>query len=63
MDIAEAERQVAAILQQLEADNDVVVKSIDLSTIEITAVGDSRRELQQRVIIEIERLPGNNWAT
>jgi hypothetical protein len=28
---------------------------------EITAFGDSRRQMQRRVVIELEKTPGSNW--
>lgn len=63
MRISEAERKIAAILAQLETEGGVVVRSIRLDTIETTTFGDDRKQFQQLVDIEVERLPGNNWAT
>lgn len=63
MRIWEAERKIAAILAQLETEGGVVVRSIRLDTIETTTFGDDRKQFQQLVDIEVERLPGNNWAT
>ncbi|WP_289105845.1 hypothetical protein [uncultured Halomonas sp.] len=63
MDIQEAQKTIAATLKQLEIDSDVVVRGISLHTIEVTAFGDDKRRFQQSVVIETERLPGNNWET
>lgn len=62
MTITEAEKKIAAILKQLEIDSGSVVKSISLDTIEMTNLGDVRPQMMQRVLIELERAPGNRWV-
>lgn len=59
--ISLAERQIAKILAQLETDTDAIVKGLGVEDQEITSFGDSRRQMQRRVVIELEKTPGSNW--
>jgi hypothetical protein len=56
-----AERQIAQILATLETQTDSIVKELSIQDMEITAFGDSRRQMQRRVVIELEKTPGSNW--
>jgi len=56
-----AECEIAEILAQLERDTGSIVTDIDIKSIEVTSMQDDRRMLQQRVVIELERLPGTCW--
>jgi hypothetical protein len=59
--ISLAERQIAQILATLETQTDSIVKELSIQDMEITAFGDSRRQMQRRVVIELEKTPGSNW--
>ena len=59
--ITVAEREIAAILGQLERDTGSIVTDIEIKSIEVTSMQDDRRMLRQRVVIELERLPGTCW--
>jgi hypothetical protein len=56
-----AEREIAAILAQLERDTGSIATDIDIKSIEVTTMQDDRRMLQQCVLVELERLPGTCW--
>lgn len=62
MTLSEAQSEIAKILRQLESDTDCVVKDIGCMSIEKTTVGDDRPKFQMMVVIELERLPGRDWA-
>lgn len=62
MDINQAEKAIAAILKQLEVDQGVLVEGLSLDTIDSTTHDDDRRQFYQHVVIELRRLPGNNWG-
>lgn len=57
-----AERQIAAILSQLEKDTGATVERIGLTSIDITALTSVRTELQMRVEIDLFRAPGHRWG-
>jgi hypothetical protein len=59
--ITVAEREIAAILAQLERDTGSIATDIDIKSIEVTTMQDDRRMLQQCVLVELERLPGTCW--
>jgi hypothetical protein len=59
--ITKAEREIAAILAQLERDTGSIVTDIEIKSIEVTTMQDDRRMLQQCVLVELERLPGTCW--
>jgi hypothetical protein len=61
-EIQEAESKIAEILRDLELETGSTVEGIRLETIETTTHGDSRRQLQAKVCIEMFRSPGNNWS-
>lgn len=58
----EAEKKIALILQQLEADTGEVVESIGVYDIETTQIESDRAEFSRRVLITTHRLPGSRWA-
>ena len=58
----DAERAVARILRQLEADTDLVIDRVELVDIEVTAMQDSRPMMWREVSIKTHRLPGHQWA-
>jgi hypothetical protein len=57
-----AERQIAAILSQLEKDTRATVERIGLTSIDITGLTSIRTELQMRVEIDLFRAPGHRWG-
>jgi len=63
MNKREAELKIAAILAELEETTGAVVKGISLNAIDITANTDVGRQLLMSVDIELERMPGHQWAT
>jgi hypothetical protein len=63
MTVDEAERQIGAILAALERDCGSIARSIEIITIDGTAVDDTRRQLIRRVQIEMEPTPGSWWST
>jgi hypothetical protein len=60
--IKQAESEISAILAKLERDTGAVVESISVRDIEVTTVGDSRREIVRKVVVETCRPPGTNWS-
>lgn len=62
MTISKAQRLIAGVLCELENDTGSVVKHIEVIDVETTRFSDSERRLERRVGIELERLPGTNWA-
>ena len=58
----DAERAVARILRQLEADTDLVIDRVELVDVEVTAMQDSRPMMWREVSIKTHRLPGHQWA-
>lgn len=61
MDVTQAEREIASILQRLEKENDCLVRSMTLETMEITQYRDDRRRFGRNVTITLERVPGNDY--
>jgi hypothetical protein len=61
MTLDKAESQIKEILKQLESDTDSLIESIEVTDIEITGMGDDRKQLQRRVLIELRRNPGSHW--
>lgn len=59
--VEKAENQIAAIIKQLEIDQDIVVKNLSAKALDLTSLDDSRQRLKMRVVIEVERLPGRDW--
>lgn len=62
MDISTAERQIAVILSQLERETGSVVRAIEVTDIEVTKIDSVRREMERRISIDLERLPGTHWG-
>lgn len=60
--IRDAEMRIGEILAQLERDTGSVVREIGVVDVEVTNMASERRELQRRVRLELERLPGTKWA-
>lgn len=61
MKIEEAERQIGAILAELETSSGSVVRGIRIDDIETTKFEDTRPQFISKVCIELERLPGRDW--
>lgn len=61
MKIEEAERQIGAILAELETSSGSVVRDIRIHNINITKFEDTRPRFISKVCIELERLPGRDW--
>jgi hypothetical protein len=61
--ITTAERRIAQILAELEIQAEGLVLSLSIEDVEVTNFNDDRKRMARRVIIEIERSPGSNWAT
>jgi hypothetical protein len=62
MGIKEAEKAIELILSGLEYETGSIVRSISVDDIDITKMNDDRRQIFRTVRIEMERLPGTNWA-
>jgi hypothetical protein len=62
MDLKQATNDIAEILKQLEIDTGQLVKGIALETTEITGLTDTVRVFGQLVVIDLERIPGNQWT-
>lgn len=62
MKVNEAERQVAAILRQLEIDSDSYVENIEVVSIDETCMQDDRPTLVQLLRINLKRKPGTRWG-
>ena len=61
MDVNEAQRQINLILRQLEQDTGSVVKSIELQRLEVTCYGDPSPRFSVTSVVELERLPSQQW--
>lgn len=57
-----AEKEIAKILAQLEADTDMVLDMINVKDIEVTTFGDARPQWLRRVVVEMKRRPGTRWS-
>lgn len=62
MTIEKAEKLIAGVLSQLETDTGSVVTVLEVKDVEVTALADTRKQMERRVTIELERLPGTHWA-
>lgn len=60
-EIKEAELQIAKILEKLEKTCGTLVESISISSIDVTGMNDVRAQHQQKVDIQMVRLPGHQW--
>lgn len=63
MNKRKAELQIGAILSELEKETGDIVRRISLSEVEATSIHDTNRKMLMSVEIELERLPGHQWAT
>ena len=61
--IESAEKQICAILADLEKRTNSLVKSIEVVDLDVTTFKDARPQIIRRVRIEIERTPGSRWVT
>lgn len=59
--ITAAEKQIAAILAQLENDTGTLVEDIDIRSLECTRMMDTRQIFHRRVVIECKPIPGSMW--
>ena len=63
MTLDELNRGIAKMLAEFERERGVIVKGIDVRTIDVTTVSDSRPQWRRRVLVEFEPVPGTNWET
>lgn len=60
---AEAERKIAKVLMQLEADTGMIVEGIDLVDLDRTTVSDEQKTLLRSINLTLHRLPATQWNT
>lgn len=61
MRIDEAEVAIGQILKQLEVQTGTLVRSVSIEDLDVTSLGDERREVVARVKIEMVSIPGRRW--
>ena len=59
---SEAARNIANILANLEKETGCIVETIGLESIDITTIQGNKPTILQSVVIEMRRVPGNQWA-
>ena len=59
--VTEAQRKIAAILAQLEADTDMVVDGLNLNMIDVSQVGGEKMAWICDVQIELRQLVDRRW--
>jgi hypothetical protein len=57
----EAERQINAILEALEADSGCLVENISIAEVDINSISSRAKELTRSVQIDLHWLPGHSW--
>jgi hypothetical protein len=62
MDINTATLEINRILQQLEQSTGSIVEELSLHRLDVTSFGDTRQVLQTTVVIELKRMPAQNWS-
>lgn len=62
MDVQTAQIEINKILRQLEHSSGCVVEDVSLQKLDTTAVADTFQVLQVSVVIELKRLPSQNWS-
>lgn len=60
--VQEAERRIAGILADLEAETGQVVKELELRSLDITSIVDPVQQLQREVRIALWHVPGSHWV-
>ena len=60
--ISAAEHKIAAILEKLEAETNMVLDTIKVKDIEVTTLTDDRPQWIRHMRIEMYRLPGTRWG-
>lgn len=63
MKIDEAEREIARILAALEVKQGCIVKEVEIVSLDGTGFNDTRVQMYRHVRINLEIVPGSNWAT
>lgn len=63
MDIETAEKNIAAILSMLEKSSGSIVRELSIVSLDVSTFDSDRRQLSNRVSIELERLPSHGWNT
>lgn len=59
--IVVAEREIATILSDLEANAEALVRTIAIDDVDVTQVRDDRPQHLRAVRITLERIPGTRW--
>lgn len=62
MDTNTATLEINRILQQLEKSTGSIVEDLSLRRIDVTSVSDNREVLQTTAMIELKRMPSQNWS-
>ena len=62
MKIEDANKKIAAILDEVESSNNACVDSVEILVIEKTAMGDKYPSFMKRVSINLKRF-GGDWDT
>lgn len=57
-----AERAIATILRQLEADSGQLVDAVRLTRYDATTISSTRRSLVVQVSVDLVRPPAHGWA-
>lgn len=60
--VVEAQRRINAILAELEASTGALVKELCVSRIETTDITSEKSEFLTTCLIELERIPSQNWS-
>lgn len=60
--VAEAQRRINAILADLEKITGAVVKDLSIGRIDTTNIESKTPEFLTTCIIELERIPSQNWS-
>lgn len=58
-----AERQIAALLADLERRTSCYVDGLAIHSIEVTKVSSAAPEYVRRVVVDLRRKPGSQWQT
>lgn len=62
MNTNEASAKIAAILRDLERDSGCVVEGLRIDRLEVTTYKDPGQRFLCTVVIELHRLPGQEWS-
>lgn len=61
--VAQVERQIAAILADLEKRTGCYVEGLSVHSIEVTSIASRTPEFMRRVEVDLRRQPGSRWQT